>query len=563
MKRVKEECKKRYVADFETAEDLDDETYVWAWAICDCDNLKTEFGTEIKTFIDKLFTLEDQCVVYFHNLKFDGSFILNYLLQNGYVQTLEKVNKMTDKQFKSLVSGLGSWYQVTIKNKGKIITICDSLKKLPFTVKKIAKDLKLKECKGEIDYKKHRDEGGILTEEDKDYIRRDVEIIAQAMKLMFFDKGLYKMTIGSDCMEYYKTICKNFKSIFPVLDNSIDEFVRMAYCGGICQVADGIEKINEIGSTYDYNSMYPSQLHSSSGNKFPFGEPVYFTGEYVQDDRYPLYVIHIRAIFDIKPKHIPTLQIKNDCLFRPNEFVKSSKGLPIELYMTNIDYEIFKEQYDIIAIDFIDGYKFHGGKGLFDKYINHFYKMKEEATINNDPINRQLSKLFLNNLYGKFGSSPKTSYMTFNVDNEILKRTAVADTKQSVYCAVAAFTTAYARRELVNAIQANYDNFCYCDTDSIHIRGTEAKGIKIHDSALGCWKKESEWDEALFLRQKTYAEHIDGEWDFKCAGLPAECKKNMTIKDFYIGSIIPGKLMSKQVKGGTKLIETTFEIKSI
>lgn len=563
MKRVKEECKKRYVADFETATDLDDETYVWAWAVCDCDTLKTKYGTEIKTFIDYMYELDDQSIVYFHNLKFDGSFILNYLLKNEYQQTLEKTNKMKDKQFKALVSGLGSWYSINLKNKGKTITICDSLKKLPFTVDKIAKDLKLSETKGSIDYSLHRDEGGTLTEDDKDYIRRDVEIIAKAMKLMFFDKNLYKLTIGSDCMEYYKSICKNYKTLFPILDNDVDDYCRLAYTGGICQKKKGIEKVKENGSTFDYNSMYPSQLHSSSGNLFPFGEPVYFKGKYVEDCKYPLYIQKIKCIFELKENHIPTIQMKNDCLFRPNEYLESSLGLPLELTLSNVDLEIFKQQYDIIAIEYVDGYKFHGAIGLFDKYINHFYKMKEDATINNDPINRQLSKLFLNNLYGKFGTSPKTSYMTFELNNDVLKRNSNCDTKKSVYVPVAVFTTAYAHKELVNAIQSNYDNFCYCDTDSIHILGTEAKNIKIHDSALGAWKKECEWEEAIFLRQKTYAEYVNNVWEIKCAGLPAECRKNMSINEFYIGSIIPGKLMTKQVKGGIKLVETTFEIKEI
>lgn len=559
MKKIKEENKKRYVADFETAQDFDDKTYVWAWAVCDCHTLKTEYGTEIKTFFDYLKSLDDQSVIYFHNLKFDQTFILCYLIENGWKQTQERAAKMKNKEFKALTSGVGTAYSLTLCFNKKIITICDSLKKLPFTVDKIAKDLDLSEKKGEIDYYDHREEGSELSEEDKDYIRRDVEIIAKAMKMIFFNNNFYKLTIGSDCMNYYKTnFCKSFKDIFPVLDPRTDKFLREAFNGGICmKLKDSAEE----GRTYDFNSMYPSMMKAYC---LPFGEPEYYKGEYEKDERYPLYIQRFSAIFELKENHIPTVQIKNDHLFAPNEFIKSSLGLPIELTMTNIDLELFKKQYDIYAIEYLDGYKFHSRRGLFDGYINHFYKMKEEASKTGNKVERQIAKLFLNNIFGKFGTSPVSSYMNYNTQEGVLKRKPVVESKESVYVPVAAFITSYAHRELITAAQLNYDRVCYMDTDSLHLSGDyEPVGLKIHDTALGCWKLESHWTNAKFLRQKTYAECINGKYDFKCAGLPEKCRKNLKIEDFHINAVIPGKLMSKQVKGGTKLVETTFEIKEI
>ena len=254
MKNIKEENKKRYVADFETAIDLDNETYVWAWALCDCETLITNYGTDIDSFLQHIFMLKDQSVIYFHNLKFDQTFILVNLIKKGWSQTFEKPQKMSNNQFKALTSGLGTSYSITLKKCNKIITICDSLKKLPFSVKKIAKDLCFEEGKGEIDYFSHRDAGGVLSDEDKDYIRRDVEIIAKALNAMFFDKGLYKLTIGSDCMDYFKKYCcKNFKIIFPVLDKSIDKYCRNGYSGRTRRVKNGENKTTKNGSTYDYN----------------------------------------------------------------------------------------------------------------------------------------------------------------------------------------------------------------------------------------------------------------------------------------------------------------------
>ena len=74
---------KSYTADFETTTDIED-CRVWAYATCNVSNHEEfEYGNSMEGFIE-------WCIkhtgsnVYFHNLKFDGSFIVNYLLNNGY-----------------------------------------------------------------------------------------------------------------------------------------------------------------------------------------------------------------------------------------------------------------------------------------------------------------------------------------------------------------------------------------------------------------------------------------------------------------------------------------------
>lgn len=253
----------RYTADFETLVLTEEEikqgksTYVWAWAVCDIDTLKTEYGTSLKTFIEYIASLKNNSVLYFHNLKFDGNFIVDYLLKNNYVYT--DCKDLQDKEFNCLVSEIGTWYQIQIKIGKTLIKIYDSLKKLPFSVSAIAKSLGLPEEKGCINYKEYREEGGVLSAEDKDYIRRDVEIVARALKSVFFDNGLYKMTIASDCMEYYKSITPRFNDFFPELSPDIDWFCRQAYKGGYCYADPRFagKLLKKKGCTYDYNSMYP------------------------------------------------------------------------------------------------------------------------------------------------------------------------------------------------------------------------------------------------------------------------------------------------------------------
>lgn len=557
------------MADFETLVLTEEEikqgkgTYVWAWAICQItdDKPNTVYGTSIRTFFEYIQTLPKNSIVYFHNLKYDGQFILSYILQNNWTQVISN-KKMKNKTFCALVSEIGVWYSIQLQFKDTNILIYDSLKKLPFTVDIIAKQLGFSELKGHIDYKAYRAEDGILSDEDKDYIRRDVEIVAKAIHDVCFSKDMYKMTIGADCMNFYKSMTPNFEKMFPKLLPDVDYKCRQAYKGGYCYVNPKIARklLKKNGSTYDYNSMYPSVMHSQLGCYYPIGIPDYYVGEYIKSSEYPLFIQHFKCMFKLKKGYVPTVQIKNNNRYQENEYLEEVQET-IELYMTNVDFEIFFEHYEVFDYDPIDGFQFHAWKGMFDKYIDYWYKYKEEATIKKDKVGRMVAKLMLNNLYGKFATSTDSTTQQFYFEDDVVKHTNNYDEKDGVYVPVGAFITAYARKELITAIQANFEVFCYCDTDSIHILADDAKNIKVHDSALGYWKKESTWTMAKFIRQKTYAEFINNEWDIKACGANDDVKKNIIdINKFDLGASYPGKKTVKKVKGGVVLVDCNFTI---
>lgn len=576
MKKVKEEKRKRYTADFETLTltkeqvEAGQRTYVWAWAVCEINTLHTEYGTEISTFFDFISKLDHCSTLYFHNEKFDGSFIINYLLKNGYTQRVCKMYELPNKCFSVLASGMGVFYSIVINFNNKLIIINDSLKKLPFTVRQIANSLGFEEGKGDIDYTEFRQEGGTLSETDKDYIRRDVEIVAKALKLLFFDQGLYSLTIGADCMKFYKNMCKQFNYYYPLLDQKEDSFVRKSYRGGKCMVNPDIagKHLQFFGQVLDVNSMYPWAMATQI---LPIGQGKYYEGQYRKNNEYPLYVAHVRCAFDVKPGFIPTIQMKENMFYKQNEYVTTTNGEIEDLYLTSVDLEQFKKHYnywlfdpEINCMEYVDGYMYHGAIGIFNKYIDYWYAQKEEASKNKNKVLKLRAKLFLNNLYGKLATNPNGSYLVFDIDNKEgkLTRTPVCDNRDSVYIPTASFITAYARKKLDTAIQDNYDRFLYCDTDSIHLKGLEpAKGVEIHPTKLGAWDREMVWTEAKFLRQKTYAEHpVNEDWQFKCAGLPSANNK-LTIDTFYSGSVIKdAKLMSKQINGGIVLLPTDYVI---
>lgn len=202
------------MADFETATWLEDETYVWAWASCEIGNEENlKIGNTIETFID--YCLENKnSIFYFHNLKFDGEFIIYWALKHGFkhVQDKKEIENMT---FTTLINEMGQFYEITLyfekgNKRVKKLTFIDSLKIIPFSVSEIAKAFNLTESKLEIDYKRPRRKGHILTEEEKAYIKNDVVIVAKALNVLFSEK-LDRMTEGSNALHDFKEILRKIK----------------------------------------------------------------------------------------------------------------------------------------------------------------------------------------------------------------------------------------------------------------------------------------------------------------------------------------------------------------
>lgn len=223
---------KKYTADFETAVWLEDETFVWAWAVCEIgnpDNIIIE--NNIESFM-KFLEKHKNSYFYFHNLKFDGEFIIYYLLKNGFTHIKDKKEK-ADKTFSTLISDMGMFYQITIYfTKNKKVTIIDSLKIIPFSVKDIAKSFGLSETKLHIDYEKLRPRNPTLTPEEKEYIKNDVVIVAKALNVIF-SEGLQKMTQGSNALFDFKEILTKhkFEHYFPELTYDVDKDIRQSYKG--------------------------------------------------------------------------------------------------------------------------------------------------------------------------------------------------------------------------------------------------------------------------------------------------------------------------------------------
>jgi len=583
----------KYTADFETTPDPND-CRVWAWAICSINNLnEIYYGNDIVSFINKVRELAN-CEIYFHNLRFDSQFIIWYLLKTGfrYVDS-DNLKALT---FNTLINGDNQIYKMEVcfnrKTWGKRhyyqkVVFYDSLKKLPFTVKKIAKDFQLPIQKLKMDYLAPRERGHIFTKDEKDYLRNDVEIMARALAIQF-DQGLTKMTIGSDALSSYKKMIgeSEFKRRFPIIDPETDHLLRKAYRGGWVYVNPKYQnKDIKKGKVYDVNSLYPWAMRAKE-NLYPIGLPRFDYGKYKKDASRPLYVQKFSCEFKLKKGYLPMIQVKNSLYYNGNEYLVDSKGI-VDLTLCNVDLDLFFEHYDVWNIDWICYWCFEAMQGMFDDYIDTWYKVKE----NSSGAIKQLAKLMLNNLYGKFATSPDIIEKIPVVEDDAVKYIVQKKyTKDAVYIPVGIFCTAYARNKTIRTAQMEYDRFIYADTDSVHLDGDyepEEMSKVIDDKKLGYWKNESNFERGRFLKAKSYVEeelttrekYLENKkskepsaliykrgnkyyhLNVKCAGMPDRIKEKVTFDNFKAGFTESGKLIPKNVPGGVILEDTEFTIK--
>lgn len=583
-----------FVADFETTTNIDD-CRVWAFAICEVGNKEDVIiGTTIDEFMEWNIKRKENDTVFFHNLKFDSQFIMNWLFKNGYEHTTEPEQKKS-KTFNTLISDKGLFYQVEVifEKKGKKVNkviFQDSLKLIPLSVDSIAKSFKLPISKLKIDYDSHNNLpiGSPLTPEEEEYIKHDVQIVAHAIEY-FYSQGLNKMTIGSCALSEYKKIIKkrNFDRYFPTPKYHDD--VKQSYRGGFTYLnPDYTEKDVGKGIVLDVNSLYPSVMYD---NYLPFGTPIYFNGKYEHDPIYPIYTQMIRCQFELKEGKIPTIQIKYGYSFRANEYLTTSGDTEVVLCLNSVDLELFLEQYDVYNLEYISGWKFKATKGLFTDYIDKWSNNKIQAKKDGNHGLYLISKLFLNSLYGKFGTDTRvrSKIPYLGEDNEIHYKDGKAEIKNGVYIAMASFITSYARKKTITSAQRIMDNnknglskaqFVYADTDSLHIvlngedetKFLNDSNLDISDTKLGAWKFETKFNRAKFLRQKCYIENStedvlnpNPEYNLKItvAGMPTDCHKYVNFDNFNIGASYKGKKQPKIVPGGVVLSEIDFTIKRV
>lgn len=395
MKMQKDKYERRlYVADFETTVEEDPtqqtETEVWAASICPVlqrpePNDVTVYNN-IYEFINHLeHHIEDESIVFFHNEKFDISFLLNELDREGFIPAMSWENdkkyakdwqqKLTTNTYKVSVSSMGQWYSCTIRFENKTVEIRDSAKKIPCTIKQMGKFFNTKYKKLTMQYENSEDvchkPFQQIPQHEMDYIVNDVLVLAEAMYIIWYDYNMTGITIGADCLSEFKAIKgKEYDILFPDMANFwLDEhgcpehitaydYCLKSYAGGWCwqnPISKGVvyksdikysdelqEKFDKLASkmahiekvknivVVDVNSLYPSVMSSKNpvtGEEFyyPVGEPKWHAGEPKKSDvKHKAVIRRFKCRFKIKKGYPPFIHIRSDKAYDANECLTTS-----------------------------------------------------------------------------------------------------------------------------------------------------------------------------------------------------------------------------------------------
>lgn len=518
-----------YAADFE-ANTWEHDCRVWAWGIAEVGREPEQsfvYGTDIASFV--VHVMGNPGRYWFHNLSYDGNLLTAYLLGTGWKWVPEKPRA---GEFTTLISDMGKWYSMQIGGGLGKIVIADSFKKFPMSLARVAQAYGLEMTKGEIDYSIIRHPGAPLGEAERDYLERDVCILAEALhKRLALGT---RLTTGSDCLHNFKEMTgeDRFKRLFPVVNPLMDKIIRRAYRGGWVYVNPKIKgQVVGEGARFDVNSLYP---WCQRENLMPYGEPKRFTSEPKPSEAFPLWIAEAVLVLDLKPGRYPCVQERNVIGRGDRDYIERT-GEPVTLSFCSVDWELMRQCYDVAVIEWRGGYLFRAVRGLYDAYIDAGMQGKTHAA---NPGERQNYKLWLNNLGGKFAQRtdvvsrmPELGY-----DGIVRYRPTRGETREPVYTAAGVFMTAYGRLKTVSTANRFGERFCYADTDSCHVLGTDTpEWLDVDSKRLGAWDKEAVFSRAKFLRCKTYAETVDGRDEYTCAGMSYELRAVMRFEDFEPG----------------------------
>lgn len=575
-----------YVADFETTSEAqylkEGQTKVYLWEYKDLENKVCKRGVNIESFFYELKNENipqpkayKKAIVYFHNLSFDGEFILWYLERNGYndVGKLDYSWNVKKQCFKNLEKGM---YESIITDTGSIfmITACidDNLiiefrcsyKIFPNSIDDIGKLVGVKKLKELHNYteEKHFDSVDEVPQIEWDYLENDVEILRRIIEYLN-SIGMTNISMATNSYKYWRKdkymLVK--QHMIRSQDERVNEAVEKSYRGGITMINKAHQgELIEKAISLDVNSLYPSVMYN---NDMPIGEGHYFDS--IDECKYPIrliciYISKVNVIDGLQPFIGETSGFSFDLSYNYNREIEDKF-----IYLWECEYNLFKQVYQgVYAVKCCIGFK--KTKNLFKDYIDYWMNIKMSSP--KDSAMRQFAKLMLNSLYGKFGmNSLRYSKKCIGIEDGHL----IYDIDESqtfyYYKPIASYITSLARCVLVKAIISQAHRFIYCDTDSIYLKGWEIPdNLPIDDKKLGYWKFEHYYNHFKGLKAKCYlkdwTENGIIKYDSSIAGLPKDARNKITYENFKDGLKLVGvKKCKKKVKGGIIIGLTDFSIK--
>jgi len=224
-KSFKYDYVKHLAGDFETSKTADGlDVHAWAWGLADILTYDFIYGSNIDSWLEHLLNDKKVYDIAFHNLKFDGNFILPHLYKRGFkyisnntFMDMWKNGEDLSKCFTHNITTQGQWFNLTIvketyatPNTPAFISIWDSLKLFPQTLKEVGAQYCTTYKKIEEPqefYKRIRPVGHQITDEELLYLKYDCLTLAEALQGQYNTYGTIYRTRASKAFQFFKDCC--------------------------------------------------------------------------------------------------------------------------------------------------------------------------------------------------------------------------------------------------------------------------------------------------------------------------------------------------------------------
>lgn len=506
------------VLDTETSHDDLFNGWVYQWAI----KLKKTYvyGRKPSEFIEFLtrtaerYSLNDskRLILFIHNASYDLQYLKHYLCQYDPRAEFFAINAHSI----IICDVLG--FRILCSYKLTNLSLAALAKNYASTYEKAV---------GEIDYNKIRYQDSKLTKKDWFYMFSDVAAQADGIAGYLYAMGYkYAFEAPFTSTGFVRTACRkasqsdpNWRKEFQnsALDLEQYNLCAWAFMGGVCiasfKYAGETIRLDELPKGYglghkDFVSSYPARQML---DYFPEGAPSWY-GDVDDRDELNDLLNNYCCIFEltmydvhIKPGVTAPCIPSSKCVglkepVRLNGKIVYAKQLTMAV--TEIDFKWIKAQYTAADIKITHMLIFKRGKmpdWLKAEVYSYFENKCSLKDV--DELLYMKSKAFLNAIYGMTATRLVRPHWTLDGDKVLVLKTPEDEAKENAsqlkkyYSSYnsfmpyqyAVYTTAWARNALYEMIEcAGYENFLYCDTDSIFYIKTPENEEKLQKFAEKC-----------------------------------------------------------------------------
>lgn len=482
--------------------------YIWQLSIDD-NVYMGRFLEDFSLLLDEISDMIDyEVIIYVHNLSFEFQFLQNVLkFDDVFARSARKVLYAKYKNFTFRCSyflvnmSLDSW--------------------------SIQKKLDVKKLVGNLDYSKLRTPLTKVTKKEIQYCKNDVLIMYEGLKEY---KKIYKSIKNiplTQTGEVRKEIIKRMRGetrykrkCAGLIPSTIENYKLLTdvFQGGYTHAnfLYANQTVSNVHS-WDISSSYPTVMLLEKYPMTPFTrcKP---KDKFFNNEKYS-YIIHF-SCSNVSSKFYNSFLSKSKCVVCNNSKIDNGRIMKcqrLEVKLTNIDFEIFNKCYEYENFNIID---FHISINwyLSDTFLKYTLELFGNKTslknIEGMEETYMKSKQYINSLFGMCVTKDITDDTIYNNGEWLIKyldeslfNEKIEKIKRNRHKVFTAFqfgvwVTAYARRNLWEAIIALDEYSIYQDTDSIKYVGEhEDFFIKYNEKIILKEKERSKQlgvDENLF-----------------------------------------------------------------